>query len=129
MRNSLLLSAAALLVAASVAMAGPPKVDICHRPPGNPTNIQRISVGAAAVAGHLAHGDTEPGICGCGFDGFAIPQCGGRTALCVPASCAVGCVSCCPPCPGCPEPEPGECDGANCSCDTDCGCFEVGLTP
>jgi len=34
------------------------KVAICHLPPGNPENIQYIEVGAAAVAAHLAHGDS-----------------------------------------------------------------------
>jgi hypothetical protein len=40
------------------AAGGVEKVDICHLPPGNPTNIQRITVGAPAVPAHLAHGDT-----------------------------------------------------------------------
>ncbi len=34
------------------------KVTLCHVPPGNPGNAHTISVGAAAVAAHLAHGDT-----------------------------------------------------------------------
>ena len=33
------------------------KVTICHLPPGNPANSQTITVGAAAVPAHLAHGD------------------------------------------------------------------------
>ncbi len=39
---------------------GPPpaKVSICHIPPGNPDNAFTISVGASAVAAHMAHGDT-----------------------------------------------------------------------
>jgi hypothetical protein len=32
-------------------------VTIRHIPPGNPDNAQTISVGAAAVKAHLAHGD------------------------------------------------------------------------
>lgn len=35
-----------------------PQVTICHLPPGNPTNVQLITVGAPAVAAHVAnHGD------------------------------------------------------------------------
>ncbi len=33
------------------------KVTLCHLPPGNPANSQTISVGEAAVASHLGHGD------------------------------------------------------------------------
>ena len=34
------------------------KVTLCHIPPGNPGNAKTITVGASAVAAHLAHGDT-----------------------------------------------------------------------
>src|SRR5262245_632952 len=37
---------------------GAAKVTICHIPPGNPSNAHTITVGAPAVAAHLAHGDT-----------------------------------------------------------------------
>lgn len=37
---------------------GEVKVTICHIPPGNPANAHTITVGAPAVAAHLAHGDT-----------------------------------------------------------------------
>jgi len=33
-------------------------VQICHIPPGNPENAHTITVGADAVAAHLAHGDS-----------------------------------------------------------------------
>ena len=33
------------------------KVTICHFPPGNPSNYQQISIDAAGVPAHLAHGD------------------------------------------------------------------------
>ena len=36
---------------------GVEKVDICHRPPGNPANAHPITVGAPALPAHLAHGD------------------------------------------------------------------------
>lgn len=42
-----------------VTQAGAEKVTICHFPPGNPGNAQTITVGAPAVAAHVAqHGDT-----------------------------------------------------------------------
>lgn len=42
-----------------VTQAGVEKVTICHYPPGNPANAQTITVGAPAVAAHVAqHGDT-----------------------------------------------------------------------
>ena len=50
------------------ALAGEEKVVICHIPPGNPNNAHTITVGASAVAAHLAHGDTL-GPCGSGGDG------------------------------------------------------------
>jgi hypothetical protein len=33
-------------------------VQVCHRPPGNPSNIRIITVAQSDVAAHLAHGDT-----------------------------------------------------------------------
>ncbi len=33
------------------------KVEVCHRPPDDPSNYHTISVSANAVAAHLAHGD------------------------------------------------------------------------
>jgi hypothetical protein len=50
-----------VLLLGSVAMAGEPKVSICHIPPGNPGNPQNISVGASAVPAHIAHGDQLAG--------------------------------------------------------------------
>jgi hypothetical protein len=69
MRKMILLAAmtaiAALMLAATPALAQSQglggddrgKVTICHVPPGNPDNQHTISVGASAVAAHLAHGD------------------------------------------------------------------------
>jgi hypothetical protein len=34
------------------------KMDICHIPPGNPSNAHTITVSTAAVSTHLNHGDT-----------------------------------------------------------------------
>ena len=42
---------------AGIASADANKVTICHIPPGNPANYQQITVAAAAVPAHLAHGD------------------------------------------------------------------------
>jgi len=58
----LVLAVAILMVCGPVvdhAQAKQEKVSICHIPPGNPDNARVIKVGAAAVAAHLAHGDTE----------------------------------------------------------------------
>jgi len=60
MRHSLLLAAAALLFAASVALAQQNKVDICHIPPGNPSAAQMITVSESRAPDHLAHGDLGP---------------------------------------------------------------------
>jgi hypothetical protein len=46
-----------VLLLAFPALAGEPKVTICHVPPGNPDNKHTITVGASAVPAHLAHGD------------------------------------------------------------------------
>ena len=82
-RCTTFLMAAGVLLLGSAAMAGAPKVDICHIPPGNPGNPQSISVDASAVPAHLAHGDTR-GKCGCApVTNF----CGGPLQLCG-AACA-----------------------------------------
>lgn len=39
------------------------KVEMCHVPPGDPDNAHVISINAAAVDAHLAHGDFL-GACG-----------------------------------------------------------------
>ena len=35
------------------------KVEICHRPPGNPDNAHTIRVSENALQAHLDHGDTK----------------------------------------------------------------------
>jgi len=41
-----------------IASAAPePKITICHLPPGNPENIQTISIGNSSLPAHLDHGD------------------------------------------------------------------------
>ncbi|ATX82591.1 hypothetical protein Ga0123462_1744 [Mariprofundus ferrinatatus] len=72
MKNMMFLAVFALFYSLSVANVGngistgipaaqakqEDKVTICHLPPGNPSNAQTLSVGASAVAAHLAeHGD------------------------------------------------------------------------
>jgi hypothetical protein len=64
---------------ARVGMAAPaPKVTICHVPPGNPTNVQRITVGAPAVPKHVQqHGDVlcEEGTGDCCADDDGVVVC------------------------------------------------------
>ncbi len=50
-------------LAATTALAGPAKVDVCHIPPGNPDNFHTITVSQNAVLAHLGHGDLL-GACG-----------------------------------------------------------------
>lgn len=61
-----------------IAVAAPKeaKVSICHRPPGNPGNAHVITVGASAVASHVAnHGDNvcAPGDSNCCGGGGGCP--------------------------------------------------------
>ena len=77
---AVVLVAGGLLLLASAAMAGAPKVNVCHLPPGNPANVQSIWVGAAAEPAHLAHGDYVVGdeVCdGIDNDCNGIPDDGG----------------------------------------------------
>ncbi len=43
--------------AGAAAAAPQPKVEICHIPPGNPSNFHTITVSTNALEAHLAHGD------------------------------------------------------------------------
>lgn len=59
----LLLLVAAITVSVRPVSATLPeggKVDICHIPPGNPDNVQLISINRAALPAHRAHGDFFP---------------------------------------------------------------------
>ena len=57
-----MITSAVLLVALSglvtPVLASEQQVTICHRPPGDPQNVQTIAVGQSAVQAHLGHGDT-----------------------------------------------------------------------
>ena len=33
------------------------QITICHKPPGNSTNVQTLTISKSALAAHLAHGD------------------------------------------------------------------------
>src|SRR3954469_23405312 len=46
-----------LMYASSATAQTGTKVDLCHRPPGNPSNAKLMSVDATNVSDHLAHGD------------------------------------------------------------------------
>jgi len=52
------------------------KVTLCHIPPGHPSNAQTITVGQAAVAAHLAHGDS---LGECPGAGCRVPAAVGKT--------------------------------------------------
>src|SRR3989442_896757 len=54
-----------------------PKVTICHFPPGNPSNVQQITVGASAVPAHVTnHHDAvcAAGASNCCFESGASPS-------------------------------------------------------
>jgi hypothetical protein len=58
-------AAVSMLVGVAELSAAPPpkasqthKAYICHRPPGNPENVQKIAVSKAALAAHEAHFDS-----------------------------------------------------------------------
>ena len=54
MRRTLLLTAAIGIFSAVSAFSGSEEqVTICHFPPGNPANVQIITVGASAVPDHV----------------------------------------------------------------------------
>lgn len=121
------LFAAMMLMFSAQTRADDHKVSICHKG-------KEISVAEPALDAHFEHGDSVAGPCGCDFDGTEVLLCGAQKVLCVPSDCSsVGCVSCCPPCVcppdnpdcGCGDPSGPECEGAACSCNSDCGCFEV----
>jgi len=74
-------------------------IQICHRPPGNPTNAHEISVSEQSIPAHIAHGDllgacmcsSEAEPCGTGFapccpGSKCVPDPTGTTATCVAAS-------------------------------------------
>jgi hypothetical protein len=66
------------------------QVMICHLPPGNPTNVQPIIVGAPAVPAHLAHGDVLPdcaGICGGTTEVDCAGTCGGTAEVDCAGTC------------------------------------------
>ena len=97
-----------LVLAAGVAHGGTdPKVTICHVPPGNPSNVRLITVGARAVPAHVAnHGDA---VCAAGDTDCCADRsgevctnlqtdarnCGTCGAVCPTGVCSAGsCVSC-----------------------------------
>ncbi|HZF06001.1 MAG TPA: hypothetical protein VE932_16830, partial [Patescibacteria group bacterium] len=54
-----------------------PKVTICHFPPGNPSNVHQITVGAAAVTAHVTnHHDAvcADGASNCCFESGSSPS-------------------------------------------------------
>ena len=49
--------AVALMLSSVATFGGEEQFTICHYPPGNPSNVQVISVGASSMPKHFAHGD------------------------------------------------------------------------
>ena len=128
-KRSTFLMAAGVLLFGSAAMAGAPKVKVCHIPPGNPGNAHSISVSPSAVPAHLAHGDhlVSAEVCDgvdndC--DGIVDDDPGGVGQACtvgVGACAATGAVVCVDGAREC-DAEPGEptaevCDGVDNNCD------------
>jgi len=91
------------------ASQGESKVSICHLPPGNPSNVQYITVGASAVPAHQAHGD---GICANGAHDCCVES--GPTSLCTDLqSDPSHCDACGHACPGVANGAP-VCSGGAC---------------
>ncbi len=112
MRKFVLAMSVFLTMGVGAAVAAPqPKVAICHFPPGNPANVQLISVGAPAVPAHLArHNDAvcAAGDSNCCFGGSAAPSVCTNLATDA-ANCGVCGVAC----------AAGEvCSGGACTCTT-----------
>lgn len=97
---------ALVLLSVGGAAASSERVTLCHRPPGSPANAQVLTVGAAAVAAHLKHGDTL-GPCGavCRENGVACASDGD----CCSDICRAG--TCTPPCTA---------DGGRCGNSAEC---------
>ena len=77
LKRSVLITGVVLATTLRIAAAAPqPKVTICHFPPGNPANVQVITVGAPAVATHVAHHNDA--VCAGGNSDC----CAGETSLC-----------------------------------------------
>ena len=101
----------------SEAAAAPsPKVQVCHIPPGNPSNFHTINVSGKALSAHLAHGDLAGA---CNFLCASLCDDGDKCTVDDAADCEEQ---------GCPtSPEPVDCsDGLACtvdSCDSATGCI------
>ena len=117
----ILVGSLALAFGTRASAAPAPKVTICHFPPGNPANVQVITVGAPAVPAHLTQhndavcpsgdsnccfGGTKPSLCtnfqtdprDCGACGNACPSgtaCVGGSCTCAPGTsrCNGACVN------------------------------------
>ena len=60
MKQKFVLAAAAMMLSAVTMSWSEDKVTICHFPPGNPANVQIITIGTSAVPFHFTNhaGDT-----------------------------------------------------------------------
>ncbi len=71
MRRTLFLAVSTVLLSALPASWGEEHITICHFPPGNPANVQIITIGSSAVPHHIAnhaadgiYGSFADGACG-----------------------------------------------------------------
>jgi hypothetical protein len=104
--RKLLPLAAGLLLIASAAIAGQPRVDVCHKG-------QSITVAEPAVPAHLAHGDI---ICCEGETCTPEGTCVGENG-CYACSCGEQCQNLCPPCnQAAPQCELGVCPNPDAVC-------------
>jgi hypothetical protein len=119
-----------LLISPSLAMAGGTKVPICHKPPGDPTNHQLISISENAYATHVAHGDTPvgPEVCD-GVDN----DCNGiiDDQVAADADCHDGIACTLDACTAgaCSHPPDNGVCAAGEACEPTSGCVEAGLCP
>ena len=137
---ALVASCAFVLANVGISAAGPvPKVTICHLPPGNPENVQLITVGEPAVAAHVEnHGDAV-----CAEGNSDCCPAGRRGEVCTNlASDASNCGECGSACPpgdvctdgdcGCPIAGDTNCSGVCTDLQTDpvnCGACGIPCTP
>jgi len=117
MKKNLLLTMLVMVLVAPgiVTVQAASKVQVCHRPPGNPDNFHTITVGENSLAAHFAHGDIA-GNCSASCD--TLCDDGDACTVDHDGTCEeLGCLA---------TPEPVNCDDSLLctvdSCDPEAGC-------